>query len=87
MTADDLAKHIATLPALPCGCTVNHVGRCLDALALWKVVTDGWGKLPRDKYFAATKEYLAHFENSAPAPEPVAEPAQMGLGLGMEVGV
>ena len=23
----------------------------------------------------------------APAPEPVAEPAQMGLGLGMEVGV
>ena len=71
MTDDDLAKHIATLPALPCGCTINHVGRCPVALALWKVVTDGWGKLTRDKYFAAARKYLAHFENGAP--EPVAE--------------
>ena len=80
MTDEDLAAYIATLDKLPCGCTVNHVDRCSVALALWKVVTDGWGKLPRDKYFAATKEYLAHFKNGAPepapTPEPVAEPAQ-----------
>ena len=81
MTDADLAKYIATLPVHACGCTVNHVGLCPVALALWKTVSDGWGKLPRDKYFAATKEYLAHFENGAPAPEPVAEPAQMGMGL------
>ena len=78
MTADDLAKHIATLPALPCGCTVNHVGRCPVALALWKVVTDGWGTLPRDEYFAATKEYLAHFGNGH-APESVAEAVPAGM--------
>ena len=81
MTDEDLTAYIAALDKLPCGCTVNHVGRCPVALALWKTVSDGWGKLPRDKYFAATKEYLAHFENGAPAPEPVAEPAQMGMGL------
>jgi len=38
MTDEDLAKHIATLPALPCGCTENRVGRCLDALALWEKI-------------------------------------------------
>ena len=79
MTDADLAKHIATLPALPCGCTVNHVGRCPVALALWKVVSDGWGTLPRVEYFAAARKYLAHFENGAP--EPAAEAAQMGMRL------
>ena len=78
MTAEDLAAYIATLPALPCGCTVNHVGLCPVALALWKTVTNGWRKLPRDEYFAATKEYLAHFENGAPAPEPVAGAERVG---------
>ena len=80
MTDEDLTAYIATLDKLPCGCTENHVGRCLDALALWKTVSDGWGKLTRDEYFAATKEYLAHFEN-VPAPEPVAEAERVGMGL------
>jgi len=83
MTDEDLTAYIATLPAFPCGCTVNHVGRCPVALALWKTVKDGWGKLSRDEYFAATKEYLAHFGDShapAPAPEPVAERAGMEVG-------
>jgi len=82
MTDKDLTEYIATLRHLPCGCTVNHVGRCPVALTLWKVVTDGWGKLPRDAYFAATKEYLAHFENGhAPAPEPVAEAVRQAVGV------
>ena len=86
MTDADLAKHIATLPALPCGCTVNHVGRCLKAWELWEKVKKLWkdyhGTSGRDKYFAATKEYLAHFENGhVPAPEPVAEAERVGMGL------
>ena len=82
MTDEDLTAYIATLPALPCGCTTNHVGRCSVALALWKVVSDGWGTLPRVEYFAATREYLAHFENGhVPAPEPVAEAERVGMGM------
>ena len=82
MTDEDLTAYIATLDKLPCGCTTNHVGRCPVALALWKTVSDGWGKLPRDKYFAATKRYLAHFENGhAPEPEPVAEAEPAGMAL------
>ena len=100
MTDEDLAKHIATLPALPCGCTENRVGRCLDALALWEKIAGKpsspdeprepglWSKYSgapgifHDEYFALCAEYLAHFENGhAPAPEPVAKAAQMGLGL------
>jgi len=38
MTDEDLAAYITTLPALPCGCTVNHVGRCPVALALWEKI-------------------------------------------------
>jgi len=75
MTDADLAKHIATLPALPCGCTENHVGQCLKAWELWEKVKKLWKDYHGgEMYFAATKEYLAHFENThAPAPEPVAE--------------
>jgi len=86
MTDADLAKHIATLPAYACGCTVNHVGRCPKAWELWEKVKKLWkdyhGTNGREAYFAATRKYLAHFENShAPAPEPVAEAerAQMEL--------
>ena len=82
MTDEDLTAHIATLPALPCGCTVNHVHRCPEALALWKTVSDGWGKLTRDEYFAATKEYQAHFENGH-APEPVAEVERVRVEVGV----
>jgi len=38
VTDADLAKYIAALDKLPCGCTVNHVGRCLDALELWEKI-------------------------------------------------
>jgi len=86
VTDEDLTAYIAALDKLPCGCTVNHVGRCLDAWALWEAVKTGWsdwhnGKIDRPGYFALCAEYLAHFENSAPAPETEAEPAQMGMGL------
>jgi len=82
VTDEDLTAYIAALDKLPCGCTVNHVGRCPVALALWKTVTNGWRKLPRDEYFAKCAKYLAHFENShAPEPEPVAEAAQIGMRL------
>ena len=78
MTDADLAKYIATLPALPCGCTTNHVGQCLKAWELWERVKKLWkdyhGTNGREAYFAATRKYLAHFEGGAPESEPVAEP-------------
>ena len=47
-----------------------------------------WSKYKSDplgyriRYFAATKEYLTHFENGhAPAPEPVAEAERVGVGV------
>jgi len=85
VTDADLAKHIATLPALPCGCTVNHVGRCLKAWELWEKVKKLWkdyhGTNGREAYFASTREYLAHFE-SGHAPEPVAEAERAGMEVG-----
>ena len=82
MTDEDLTAYIATLPALPCGCTTNHVGQCLKAWELWEKVKKLWkdyhGANGREAYFAATRKYLAHFENDhAPEPEPAPEPAQM----------
>ena len=38
MTDEDLTEYVATLDKLPCGCTENRVGRCLDALVLWEKI-------------------------------------------------
>ena len=87
MTPDDLTAHIATLPALPCGCTVNRVHLCPEALALREAVGLAWkeyrnGRMPSAEYYAVGGLFLAHFENGH-APEPVAE-AEVAR---MEVGV
>ena len=86
MTPADLAQHIAALDKLSCGCTVDHVGLCPVALALWEVVKKRWktyhSGIGRDSYFAATRAYLGHFGNSH-APEPVAEAERARQGTGL----
>ena len=100
MTADALAKYIATLPTLPCGCTVGHEHLCPVARALWEKIagrpgTDDrprepglWSKYSsapgifHDEYFAAAREFLAHFGNGREQQEQEPVPVcQMGLGL------
>lgn len=82
MNDTDLARHIAALSKLPCGCTENHVGLCPVALVLQEAVGVAWieyrnGRMERQAYYAVGGRFLAHFENGVPGPEP----AQMGLGL------
>ena len=83
MTDEDLTEYIATLPALPCGCTTNHVRLCPVALALREAVGLAWkeyrnGRMEPAEYYAVGGLFLAHFENDhAPEPEPAPEPAQM----------
>ena len=86
MNGDELAQHFATLDKLPCGCTVNRVGLCPVALALREAVGLAWieyrnGRMPSAEYYAIGGRFLAHFENDASEPEPVAVPAQAAMVL------
>ena len=87
MTDEDLTEYIATLPALPCGCTTDHVGLCPEALTLREAVGLAWieyrnGRMPPAEYYAVGGLFLAHFVDAhAPEPMPVAEPARQGAGL------
>lgn len=82
MTADTLAEYIAASPKFACGCTENHVGLCPVALVLREAVGVAWieyrnGRMLSAEYYAVGGEFLAHFEDGTPEPEP----AQLGLGL------
>ena len=82
MTPDALVEHIATLPRLPCGCTVGHEHLCPVAVALREAVGKAWieyrnGRMPRAEYYAVGGRFLAHFENGRGQQEQ--EPRQEGL--------